>query len=84
MAVGFRNSFSGFNREDVIEYIKNLHETFEEKEKNLKEQIAELEIANKNLECEKAELNSKIAEYEEKISEDTGRHRRDDVDIVLL
>ncbi len=84
MAVGFRKSFFGFNRDDVIEYIKNLHETFEEKERNLKEQVAELEAASKNLECEIAELNSKIAEYEEKFSEDTGKHRKEDVDIVLL
>lgn len=84
MSVGFRNSISGFNRDDVIEYIKSLHENFEKKEQDLKEQIAQLEATIAKLESEKTELNSKVSEYEEKISEDTGKHRKEDIDIVIL
>lgn len=84
MSVGFRSSLFGFNREDVIEYIKNLHDDFSEKKAEFENQLAELECAIKQLESQKDELDSKIAEYEEKISEDTGKHSKDEVDIVLL
>ena len=76
MAVGFRKSLFGYNQDDVIEYVKKLHASFSEKEAIFKAQIAELDgkinalIENETkLENEKAELNSKLSEYESKKAE---------------
>ena len=70
--------------EQVIEYIKNLHDDFSEKQAEFENQLTELNETIKQLESQKGELDSKIAEYEEKLSEDTGKHSKDEVDIVLL
>lgn len=76
MSIGFRKSLFGFNTDDVINYVKKLHASFNEKEASFKEQISALDekiealIQNeKQLESEKAELNAQLEEYNSKKAE---------------
>ena len=76
MSVGFRKSLFGYNQDDVIEYVKKLHNNFSLKEDSFKKQLADLEnkinSLNKDLEVlesEKSELNAKLSEYNTKKSE---------------
>ena len=76
MSVGFRKSLFGYNQDDVIEYVKKLHNNFSLKEDSFKKQLADLEnkinSLNKDLavlESEKSELNAKLSEYNAKKSE---------------
>ena len=76
MSVGFRKSLFGYNQDDVIEYVKKLHNNFSLKEDSFKKQLADLEnkinSLNKDLavlENEKASLSEKLSEYNTKKSE---------------
>lgn len=76
MSVGFRKSLFGYNQDDVIEYVKKLHNNFSLKEDSFKKQLADLEnkinSLNKDLavlENEKASLSEKLSEYNAKKSE---------------
>ncbi len=76
MSVGFRKSLFGYNQDDVIEYVKKLHNNFSLKEDAFKKQLADLEskINGLNqdlavLENEKASLSEKLSEYNAKKSE---------------
>ncbi len=76
MSLGFRKSLLGFNTDDVITYVKKLHNSFNEKQELFKSQIAvledKIEMLNKEqeaLQSEKAELSSKLAEYAAKQAE---------------
>ena len=76
MSVGFRKSLFGYNQDDVIEYVKKLHNNFSLKEETFKKQLADLESKinglNKDLEVlenEKKELNEKLSEYNTKKAE---------------
>lgn len=76
MAVGFRKSVFGFNRDDVIAYINKLHQNFSKKENALKEEIqkhnnliVELEVKQKALIEEKSALEQKVEEYNQKSAE---------------
>lgn len=76
MSVGFRKSLFGYNQDDVIEYVKKLHNNFSLKEDSFKKQLADLEnkinSLNKDLEVlenEKASLSEKLSEYNAKKSE---------------
>ena len=76
MSVGFRKSLLGFNCSDVIEYIEKTHKTFKEKEYSLNSKMekitSELELSKENqkrLEEEKAILDCKLAEFNEKYEE---------------
>ena len=76
MSVGFRKSLFGYNQDDVIEYVKKLHNNFSLKEDTFKKQLADLEnkinSLNKDLavlENEKASLSEKLSEYNAKKSE---------------
>ncbi len=76
MSIGFKKSLFGFNCDDVISYIKRLHNDFKGKENAFQEQIDNLEAKinalgqnQLKLEAEKAELNAKLSEYDEKTAE---------------
>ena len=76
MSVGFRKSLFGYNQDDVIEYVKKLHNNFSLNEDSFKKQLADLEnkinSLNKDLavlENEKASLSEKLSEYNAKKSE---------------
>lgn len=76
MSVGFRKSLFGFNCDDVMNYIRKLHDSFSSKEIGLKGQIAELDEKIKDYDAErekllseKAEIENKLAEYNEKAAE---------------
>lgn len=86
MAVGFRKSLFGYNADDVINYVKKLHNSFSEKEAifksqidNLNVKIADLSRKEEELEKEKNELNLKLDEYNakkvemERLSEKIGK-----------
>ena len=86
MAIGFRKSLFGFNCDDVVNYVKKLHNNFTEKEKDFKKQldnlqgkIDELNAEHQVLQAEKLQLAEKIAEYEakkaemERLSENIGK-----------
>ncbi len=86
MSIGFRKSLLGFNQNDVIEYVKKLHDTFNNKEADLKKQISDLEgtvgsllSQQEKLIAEKAQLNAKLQEFEakraemERLSENIGK-----------
>ena len=86
MAIGFRKSLFGYNQDDVIEYVKKLHNNFKEKEQTFKADINALEDKINNLlenevklNAEKAELTSKLNEFTakqaemERLSENIGK-----------
>lgn len=74
--VGMRKSFCGFNRDDVVECIKGLHENFNQKESALLEQISqlneEIERLTKerdNILFEKTAIENALREYSGKTAE---------------
>lgn len=76
MAIGFRKSLFGFNCDDVINYVKKLHNNFAQKENELKKSIENLSakidklaIERENMLNEKAVLERKVAEYNAKSAE---------------
>ena len=76
MSVGFRKSIFGFNQEDVIEYIRKLHDSFAEKEKalngkaeQLKDEIRNLQNENRELELQKSRIEEQLGEYRLKSQE---------------
>ena len=76
MSVGFRKSIFGFNQEDVIEYIRKLHDSFSEKEKSLnskadqlKDEIRQLQNQNRELEIQKSQAEEELGEYRLKTQE---------------
>lgn len=86
MAIGFRKSLFGYNQDDVIEYIKKLHNNFKDKEQNFKDDISALEekinalVENEEkLNQENCELNAKLDEFNakkaemERLSENIGK-----------
>ncbi|MBO5322349.1 MAG: hypothetical protein J6B22_07110 [Clostridia bacterium] len=86
MAIGFRKSLFGYNQDDVIEYIKKLHNNFKDKEQTFKDDISALEekvnalVGNEEkLNHENRELNAKLDEFNakkaemERLSENIGK-----------
>ena len=86
MAIGFRKSLFGYNQDDVIEYIKKLHNNFKDKEQTFKDDISALEekinalVENEDkLNAENRELNLKLNEFNakkaemERLSENIGK-----------
>ena len=86
MAIGFRKSLFGYNQDDVIEYIKKLHNNFKDKEQTFKDDISALEekinalVENEEkLNQENHELNAKLDEFNakkaemERLSENIGK-----------
>lgn len=76
MAAGFRKSLFGFNCEDVIAYVKKMHDSFSEKEielkseiGNLNQKIDEYNSEHERLLLEKAEIEKTLAEYNAKSAE---------------
>ncbi len=76
MSVGFRKSLFGYNQDDVIEYVKRLHNNFSLKEESFKKQLSDLEekinMLTQNLEASENEnkvLEGKLAEYNSKKAE---------------
>ena len=74
MAIGFRKSLFGFNTNDVINYIENMHNTFRDKQNKLSDELdnvsKELSLSKENYEVlskEKDEIASKLNEFEEKL-----------------
>ncbi len=76
MAAGFRKSFLGFNCEDVLNYIESSHKAHNEKEKELKGEISNLngtvESLKKQLSdltAERDEISAKLQEFNKKYEE---------------
>ena len=76
MAIGFKKSLFGFNREDVFNYIENTHKAFKDKEDTLNKKIDELSSDLKlskqqeeKLLAEKQELDLKLNEFNRKYEE---------------
>lgn len=76
MAIGFRKSLFGFNTNDVINYIENMHNTFRDKQNKLSNELdnvsKELSLSKESYEVlskEKDEIASKLNEFEEKYAE---------------
>lgn len=76
MAIGFRKSLFGYNQDDVIEYIKKLHNNFKDKEQTFKDDISALEekinalVENEEkLNAENRKLNMKLDEFNAKKAE---------------
>ncbi len=76
MAIGFRKSLFGFNTNDVINYIENMHNTFRDKQNKLSDELdnvsKELSLSKESYEVlskEKDEIASKLNEFEEKYAE---------------
>ena len=59
MAIGFKKSLFGFNREDVFNYIENTHKAFKDKEDTLNKKIDEL---NSDLKLSKQQEEKLLAE----------------------
>lgn len=76
MSIGFKKSLLGFNCSDVINYIDRTHKTFLEKEENLNakvsslnKELSEARALQEQLSTEKAELESKLDEFNQKYAE---------------
>jgi len=86
MAIGFRKSLFGFNCDDVVNYVKKLHNNFTEKENDFKKEIEELNrkieilsLETAKLAEEKAAVEAELKEYDlkkaemERLSENIGK-----------
>ena len=76
MAVGFRKSLMGFNREDVMEYIESAQNKkaesdaqYEGKIETLNNQIVSLEKDIESISAERDEISAKLREFDEKYEE---------------
>ena len=71
MAIGFRGSLFGFNKNDVIEYIKKSAEVAKTKENELNKALESVKEENNILNSTNKELSERLAKFEEKCNEIT-------------
>lgn len=71
MSVGFRSGLFGFNKKDVIEYIKKAAEEAKYKENELSKALEKEKNQNTILEKTNKELSERLAKFEEKCNEIT-------------